>query len=62
MNRVNQIYETESAIRMVLIADNDKLNLNTVALATRRERPVRRGGAATRRRTPAATCSPATGS
>ena len=34
MNRVNQIYETESAIRMVLIADTDKLNLNTTALAT----------------------------
>ena len=34
MNRVNQIYETESAIRMVLIADTDKLNLNTAALAT----------------------------
>ncbi len=34
MNRVNQIYETESAIRLVLIADTDKLNLNTAALAT----------------------------
>ncbi|HEX6020776.1 MAG TPA: M12 family metallo-peptidase, partial [Solirubrobacter sp.] len=34
MNRVNQIYETESAIRMVLIEDTDKLNLNTPALAT----------------------------
>ena len=34
MNRVNQIYNTESAIKMVLIADNDKLNLNTAALAT----------------------------
>src|SRR3954452_20209642 len=34
MNRVNQIYNTESAIKMVLIADNDKLNLNTVAMAT----------------------------
>jgi hypothetical protein len=34
MNRVNQIYNTESAIKLVLIADNDKLNLNTVAQAT----------------------------
>jgi hypothetical protein len=34
INRVNQIYETESAIRMILVADTDKLNLNTVALAT----------------------------
>jgi hypothetical protein len=39
MNRVNQIYETESAIRMVLIADNDKLNLNTVALAAQANGP-----------------------
>jgi hypothetical protein len=34
MNRVNQIYNTESAIKLVLIADNDLLNLNTAALAT----------------------------
>ena len=31
MNRVDQIYEDETAIRLVLIADNDKLNLNTAA-------------------------------
>ena len=34
MNRVNQIYEDESAIRMVLIANNDLLNFNTAAQAT----------------------------
>ena len=36
MNRVDQIYEDETAIRMVLIADNDKLNLNTAAHDDRR--------------------------
>ena len=34
MNRVNQVYESETSIRMVLVADNDKLNLDTAALAT----------------------------
>jgi len=31
INRVTQIYERESAIRLVLIGDTDKLNLNTAA-------------------------------
>ncbi len=31
MNRVDQLYEDELAIRMVLINDSDKLNLNTAA-------------------------------
>jgi hypothetical protein len=34
MNRVDQIYEDETAIRMILVADTDKLNLDTAALAT----------------------------
>jgi hypothetical protein len=34
MNRVDQIYEDETSIRMVLIANNDLLNLDTAALAT----------------------------
>ncbi len=33
MNRVDQIYEDETAIRMILIDDTDKLNLNSDALA-----------------------------
>ncbi|WP_262014410.1 M12 family metallo-peptidase [Micromonospora sp. Mcm103] len=33
MNRVTQIYEDETAIRLVLIDDTDKTNLNTPALA-----------------------------
>ena len=39
VNRVTQIYEDESAIRMVLIGDNDKLNLDTVALANQANGP-----------------------
>ena len=34
MNRVNQIYEDETAIRLVLIDDTEKTNFNTAALAT----------------------------
>jgi hypothetical protein len=34
MNRVTQMYEYDTAIRLVLINDTDKLNLDTAALAT----------------------------
>ncbi|HEX2772341.1 MAG TPA: M12 family metallo-peptidase, partial [Micromonosporaceae bacterium] len=34
MNRVTQVYEDETAVRLVLINDTDKTNLNTPALAT----------------------------
>ncbi|WP_233513769.1 M12 family metallo-peptidase [Micromonospora craterilacus] len=34
INRVNQIYEDETAIRLVLVNDTEKTNLNTPALAT----------------------------
>lgn len=34
VNRVNQIYEDESAIRLVLVNDTDKTNLNTTAMAS----------------------------
>ncbi len=34
MNRVNQIYEDETAIRLILVADTDKTNLNTAAEMT----------------------------
>src|SRR5207249_3990596 len=34
VNRVAQIYEDETAIRLVLINDTDKTNLNTLDLAT----------------------------
>ena len=44
MNRVDQIYEDELAIRMILINQTDKLNLNTAAAHDRARRPVRRPG------------------
>ncbi|TCB98119.1 hypothetical protein E0H26_10860 [Micromonospora zingiberis] len=44
INRVNQIYEDETAIRLVLINDTDKTNLNTPSLATEPNGPC--GGAA----------------
>ena len=65
INRVNQVYEDETAIRLVLIADTDKLNLNTAAQTTGANGPVRRGGvlhARPGRRAAAAARSPATGS
>ncbi|MBP2328079.1 hypothetical protein JOF56_008464 [Kibdelosporangium banguiense] len=34
VNRVAQIYENETAIRLVLVNDTDKTNLNTMAMAT----------------------------
>jgi hypothetical protein len=34
VNRVNQIYEEETAIRLVLVNDTDRTNLNTAAMAT----------------------------
>ncbi len=39
MNRVNQIYEDETSIRLILIGENDLLNLNTPALATEQYGP-----------------------
>jgi uncharacterized repeat protein (TIGR01451 family) len=44
LNRVTQIYESETAIRMILIGNNNLLNLDTVALATGANGPC--GGAA----------------
>src|SRR5262249_44857526 len=39
MNRVDQVYEDETAIRLVLIDETDKLNLNTTAAATEANGP-----------------------
>ena len=39
MNRVNQVYESDLAIHMVLVADNDKLNFETKAEMTGHDGP-----------------------
>jgi hypothetical protein len=39
INRVTQIYEDETAIRLVLVNDTDKTNLNTAALASQPNGP-----------------------
>ena len=44
MNRVNQVYEDDLSVRMVLIANNDVLNLNTAAQFSQPNGPC--GGAA----------------
>ncbi|MEO5735123.1 MAG: M12 family metallo-peptidase, partial [Rubrivivax sp.] len=44
INRVTQVYEDETSIRMVLINDNDRLNLDTAAQMTGANGPC--GGAA----------------
>lgn len=44
INRVTQVYEDDSSIRLTLVANNDALNLNTAALATGVNGPC--GGAA----------------
>ncbi|MFI7023395.1 M12 family metallo-peptidase [Micromonospora sp. NPDC049900] len=44
INRVNQIYEDETAIRLVLVNDTEKTNLNTPALATEPNGPCGSSG------------------
>lgn len=58
MNRVTQVYEDETSIRMVLIAGNDALNLDTPAQMTGVNGPC--GGAACYTATQAASCGSST--
>ena len=58
MNRVNQVYEQDLSIRMVLIAGNDVLNLNTAAQMTGTNGPC--GATACYTTTQAASCSSST--
>src|SRR3954471_12720241 len=58
MNRVDQIYEDQTAIRLVLIGDDDKLNLDTPALATQPNGPC--GAAACFTAAQLATCGSGT--
>jgi trimeric autotransporter adhesin len=57
MNRVNQVYEDDLSVRMVLIANTDRLNLNTAAEATGANGPC--GGSACFTTTQVASCSSA---
>ena len=52
MNRVNQVYEDETSIRLVLINDTDKTNLNTDADAIGRTGPAAPPRASRRRSSP----------
>ena len=54
INRVTQVYETETSIRMVLIAGNDALNLDTAAQMTGTNGPC--GGSACFTAAQAASC------
>ena len=58
INRVTQVYEDETAIRLVLIEGTDALNLNTAAEMTGTNGPC--GGAACFTPTQASTCGSAT--
>lgn len=58
VNRVTQIYEDETAIRLVLIAGSDALNLNTAAQMTGANGPC--GGAACYTEAQASGCTSAT--
>jgi hypothetical protein len=58
INRVTQVYEDETSIRLVLINDSDKLNLDTAAKMTGANGPC--GGAACYTTTQAGSCGSGT--
>jgi len=58
INRVTQVYEEETSIRLVLIAGTDALNLNTAAAMTGANGPC--GGSACFTASQASTCSSST--